>query len=194
MPPSSAGEGVAPCLIVLVTPSNPNPPLSLCRMRCGLRSNDAKPSKPAPCATRMGTATASYATTKTTGRLLCVGVNSSPKHSKTSERTTHERHREESPGTLLSRLRMPGKRSLRLGWVRCGHQRGGPVSRENRRLALQSTAELDRGLEILDRELRLGRFQSARETVAQLRAVVRVADATLVDYLRNTPVEGVGRA
>lgn len=67
------------------------------------------------------------------------------------------------------------------------------MSRENRRLALQSTAELDRGLEILDRELRLGRFQSARETVAQLRAVVRVADATLVDYLRNTPVEGVGR-
>lgn len=63
------------------------------------------------------------------------------------------------------------------------------MSRENRRLALQSTAELDRGLEILDRELRLGRFQSARETVTQLRALVRVADATLVDYLRNTPHE-----
>jgi hypothetical protein len=63
------------------------------------------------------------------------------------------------------------------------------VSRERRRLALQSTAELDRGLDILDRELRLGRFQSARETVAQLKAIVRVADATLVEYLRAVPAD-----
>ncbi|OCB09257.1 hypothetical protein A5717_26135 [Mycolicibacterium porcinum] len=62
-------------------------------------------------------------------------------------------------------------------------------ARENRRLALQSTAELARGLDILDKELRLGRFASARETVAMMRGVVQVADAALVDYLRNTPLE-----
>lgn len=61
--------------------------------------------------------------------------------------------------------------------------------RESRRLALQSTAELWRGLDILDAELKAGRFQSARETVAMMRGVVRVADSVLVDHLRNTRLE-----
>ncbi|OBC11407.1 hypothetical protein A5784_34990 [Mycobacterium sp. 852013-50091_SCH5140682] len=62
-------------------------------------------------------------------------------------------------------------------------------ARENRRLALQSTAELSRGLDILDAQLRAGQFQSARETITVLRGVVLVADAALVEYLRNTPLE-----
>lgn len=61
--------------------------------------------------------------------------------------------------------------------------------RERRRLALQTTAELWRGLDILDKALRAGKFQVARETVAMMRGVVHLADATLVDYLRNTPLE-----
>ena len=50
---------------------------------------------------------------------------------------------------------------------------------ELRRQALQSSAELWRGLDILDRELRAGKFTGARETVQMLRAVVRVQDATI---------------
>lgn len=63
------------------------------------------------------------------------------------------------------------------------------TARDRRRLALQSTAELWRGLDVLDKELRLGKFAAARDTVAMLRAVVQIADTTLVDYLRNTPLE-----
>ncbi|QRE81864.1 hypothetical protein F1734_17510 [Rhodococcus ruber] len=50
---------------------------------------------------------------------------------------------------------------------------------ELRRQALQSSAELWRGLDILDRELRAGKFTSARDTVQMLRAVVRIQDATI---------------
>ena len=50
---------------------------------------------------------------------------------------------------------------------------------ELRRQALQSSAELWRGLDILDRELRAGMFTGARETVQMLRTVVRIQDATI---------------
>lgn len=59
------------------------------------------------------------------------------------------------------------------------------LERESRRLALQSTAELWRGLDVLDAELRAGQFTSARETVRMLRAVVVTADAALVEHLRG---------
>lgn len=65
-------------------------------------------------------------------------------------------------------------------------------TREDRRLALQSTAELWRGLDILDAELRAGRFSSARETVAMMRTVVKMADSLLVQYLRDVPLLGDG--
>lgn len=62
--------------------------------------------------------------------------------------------------------------------------------REHRRLALQSTAELWHGLDILDAALKQGQFQQARDIVHMLRAVVTTADACLVDYLKHTPTQG----
>lgn len=47
---------------------------------------------------------------------------------------------------------------------------------EARRAAIQALAEVDRGLDILDAELRRGLFSDARESVAAMRSLVRLAD------------------
>lgn len=47
---------------------------------------------------------------------------------------------------------------------------------EARRAAIQALAEVNRGLDILDAELRRGMFADARESVAAMRSLVRVAD------------------
>ena len=60
---------------------------------------------------------------------------------------------------------------------------------ERRRLALQSTAEIWRGLDVLDAELRAGQFARARESVAMLRQIVKLADSAWVDALRNGAVQ-----
>lgn len=53
-------------------------------------------------------------------------------------------------------------------------------SQEMRRLALQSTAEIWRGLDVLDRELRAGQFTSARGTVRAVRELVKMADTLVI--------------
>ena len=53
-------------------------------------------------------------------------------------------------------------------------------SQEMRRLALQSTAEIWRGLDVLDRELRAGQFTSARGTVRAVRELVKLADTLVI--------------
>jgi hypothetical protein len=63
---------------------------------------------------------------------------------------------------------------------------------EARRDALQSTAEMMRGLDVLEAELRHGMVKSALETVNTLRAVLMIADAALVAALRASGGERVG--
>jgi hypothetical protein len=64
---------------------------------------------------------------------------------------------------------------------------------EARRDALQSTAEMMRGLDVLEAELRHGMVKSALETaVNTLRAVLMIADAALVAALRASAGERVG--
>lgn len=58
-------------------------------------------------------------------------------------------------------------------------------AREERRLALQSTAEIWRGLDVLDAELKVGQLASARTTVRQLREIVKLADTAWVTQLRD---------
>ena len=69
-------------------------------------------------------------------------------------------------------------------------------NRETRRLALQATAEIWRGLDVLDAELKLGRFSDARKTVGMIRQMVKVADCAWVAALREqsrTPTFDNGR-
>lgn len=52
-------------------------------------------------------------------------------------------------------------------------------AQELRRVALQSTAEVWRGLDVLDAELRAGQFTSARDTIRALRELVKIADKSV---------------
>lgn len=49
---------------------------------------------------------------------------------------------------------------------------------ETRAAALQIPAELDRGLDILDRQIRAGQFSAARKSVALLRSLVLLQETT----------------
>ena len=53
-------------------------------------------------------------------------------------------------------------------------------SQEMRRLALQSTAEIWRGLDVLDMELRAGQFTSARGTIRAVREIVKMTDTLVI--------------
>ncbi|MEW5810298.1 MAG: hypothetical protein AB1925_12675 [Actinomycetota bacterium] len=57
--------------------------------------------------------------------------------------------------------------------------------REEKRLALQSTAEIWQGLNVVDAALRAGQFTIARDTIQQVREVVKLADAAWVEQLRD---------
>lgn len=58
--------------------------------------------------------------------------------------------------------------------------------REHRRLALQATAEIWRGLDVLDAALKAGRFTDARQTLELVREMVKLADITWVSLLRGS--------
>lgn len=62
--------------------------------------------------------------------------------------------------------------------------------KEVRRLALQSTAEIWRGLDVLDAALKLGRFSDARQTVSMIREMVKLADIAWVAALRERATNG----
>jgi hypothetical protein len=56
---------------------------------------------------------------------------------------------------------------------------------EARRLAIQTVAELDRGLELIDRQLRAGQFMAARETAQTCRALVQAQDGLFQEYFKE---------
>jgi hypothetical protein len=57
--------------------------------------------------------------------------------------------------------------------------------REERRLTLQTTAELWRGLEVVEASIKHGDVLGALQSIESLRALVVVADRVLVDHLRD---------
>jgi hypothetical protein len=61
-----------------------------------------------------------------------------------------------------------------------------PDAQEMRRLALQSTAEIWRGLDVLDLELRACQLSSARQTVRTMRELVKMADTFVIDIARTS--------
>ncbi|MDZ7910428.1 MAG: hypothetical protein U5O16_01055 [Rhodococcus sp. (in: high G+C Gram-positive bacteria)] len=67
-------------------------------------------------------------------------------------------------------------------------------AQELRRVALQSTAEVWRGLDVLDAELRAGQFASARGTVRALRELVKITDASVTAVTRYSSTVGAAIA
>ena len=57
--------------------------------------------------------------------------------------------------------------------------------RETRRMALQSTAEIYRGLEVAEMELKRGLTADALSTIRAVKGLVLLADKTMVDVMRE---------
>lgn len=61
----------------------------------------------------------------------------------------------------------------------------GDDGQELRALALQTTAEMWRGLDVMDLELKQCRLASARDTIRQIRAIVKMADEAIIVLTRE---------
>lgn len=61
----------------------------------------------------------------------------------------------------------------------------GDDGQELRSLALQTTAEMWRGLDVMDLELKQRRLASARDTIRQIREIVKMADTAIIALTRE---------
>jgi len=61
---------------------------------------------------------------------------------------------------------------------------------EIRQIALQSIAEIDRGLRIAEMQFRGGAFMAAKQTIADTRAILQVHEGTVQEILKWSKDDG----